>query len=226
MRNVFNFLAAFTAEYYYAITYPFISKIFHPKIYRHPHPKGTIVLVGCWFNANVYHNSWVSYLESQGFRTYLLNLPFAREDFTTTTKRLARFIAKHRLKNYTIVGISSGVLVCWNYLTTYKKWSEIHKFISIGGPVQGTITAWGIIFCSKGRDMVPGSPFIKYLQSKRIPKGKMVTLTAKFDELVPAKYAKLKGIKNYSLSGWGHNSFHLSNKDTYSIIVKLAGEKR
>jgi pimeloyl-ACP methyl ester carboxylesterase len=168
---------------------------------------------------------WVSYLERLGFRTYLVDLPFAREDFDTSTKRLAEFIDKHRLKKYTIVGISSGVLVCWNYLTANNKWNEIHRFVSIGGPVQGTITAWLIPFTSKGRDMIPGSTFIKKLHSKKFPKKKMITLTAKWDELVPFKYATLDGIKNYRLSGWGHNSFHLSSKDTYQIIAKIAGEK-
>jgi pimeloyl-ACP methyl ester carboxylesterase len=223
MKNFLNLVSSFTREYYLAITYPFVAWVVHPKVYHHPSPKGTIVLVGCWFNSNVYHNIWVSYLEKAGFRTYLLDLPFAREDFDTTTKRLAQFIARHRLKNYTIVGISSGVLVCWNYLTTYKKWSEVHRFISIGGPVQGTITAWLITFTSKGRAMVPGSAFIKKLHKEPFPKYKMITLTAKHDELVPYKYAKLDGVRNYRLSGWGHNSFHLSSKDTYQIIAKIAG---
>lgn len=226
MEDVLSAVTTFTKEYYLAITYPFVKWFHHPKVYRHPRPKKTIVLVGCWFNANTYHKKWVSYLEKEGFRTYLLDLPFARENFETTTKRLADFIAKHRLKDYTIVGISSGVLVCWNYLTEYNKWDGIHRFISIGGPVQGTITAWLIMFTSKGRDMIPGSAFIKKLHNRNFPKHKMVTLTARADELVPYKYARMDGVKNYQLSGWGHNSFHLSSKDTYQIIARIAGEKR
>lgn len=228
MKDLWSLIVSVSSESYYAITYPFIKLFLHPKIYRHPHPKRTIVLVGCWFNANVYHNMWVSYLEKEGFRTYLVDLPFAREDFDTTTKRLAQFISRHELKKYTLVGISSGVLVCWNYLSTYKKWNEIHRFISIGGPVQGTIIAWLITFTSKGRAMVPGSTFIKKLHNIPFPKQKMITLTAKHDELVPYSYsyARLDGVKNYQLFGWGHNSFHLKSKDTYQIIAKIAGEKK
>jgi pimeloyl-ACP methyl ester carboxylesterase len=225
MRNSWNLVTSFTKEYYLAITYPFVTWFLHPKIYRNPRPKGTILLVGCWFNANVYHNIWVSYLEKLGFRTYFLDLPFARENFDATTRRLAQFISRHKLKNYTIVGVSSGVLVCWNYLSTYKKWNKIHKFISMGGPVQGTITAWLITFTSKGRAMVPRSGFIKKLHSAPFPKQKMITLTAKSDELVPFKYATMDGVTNYQLSGWGHNSFHLDSKDTYEIIAKIAGGK-
>lgn len=224
MKDFWNFTTSFTKEYSLAITYPFVKWFHHPQVYRNPEPRGTIVLVGCWFNANTYHKTWVSYLEKEGFRTYLLDLPFARENFNKTSKRLAHFIARHKIRDYTIVGISSGVLVCWNYLSSYHKWREIHRFISIGGPVQGTITAWLITFTSKGRAMLPGSRFIKKLQSRPFPKEKMVTLTARADELVPYKYAKLKGVKNYRLSGWGHNSFHLSSKDTYQIIAKIAGE--
>ena len=223
MRNSWNLISSFIKEYYLAITYPFVAWFFHHEIYRNPRPKTTILLVGCWFNSNVYHNKWVSYLEKFGFRTYFLNLPFARENFDATTKRLAQFISRHKLKNYTIVGVSSGVLVCWNYLSTYKKWNNIHKFISIGGPVQGTITAWLITFTSKGRAMVPRSGFIKKLHSVPFPKQKMITLTAKSDELVPFKYATIDGVKNYQLSGWGHNSFHLSSIDTYQVIAKIAG---
>lgn len=222
MKNVWHTVSLLAKEYYLAITYPFVSFFLHPKMYRTRYPKGTIVLVGCWFNANIYHALWVSYLEKMGFRTYLLNLPFAREDFDTTAKRLEQFITHHRLKNYTLAGISSGVLVCWDYLTIHNKWSEIHRFISIGGPVQGTITAWLIIFTSKGRAMVPGSPFIKMLQGKPFPKKKMITLTARWDELVPFKYAQLTGVRNYQLSGWGHNSFHLKSEETYKIIATIA----
>ncbi len=224
MKNTWNMLATFSKEYYLAITYPFVKWFLHPNIYRNPQPKGTIILVGCWFNANTYHKYWVSFLEKVGFRTFLIDLPFARESFDTTTKRLASFIADHGLENYTIVGISSGVLVCWNYLTEYKKWDEIHRFISIGGPVQGTITAWLITFTSKGRAMVPGSRFIKKLHKKPFPKEKMVTLTARSDELVPYKYARMDGVKNYQLPSWGHNSFHLKSSDTYEIIAEIAGE--
>jgi len=223
MKDAWDLVSSFSKEYSLAITYPFVKWFHHPVVYRNPQPRGTIVLVGCWFNANTYHKTWVSYLEKLGFRTYLLDLPFAREDFGATTKRLKQFISKNRIKNYTIVGISSGVLVCWNYLTKYHKWKEIHRFISIGGPVQGTITAWLITFTSKGRDMVPGSAFLRRLHSKHFPKKKMITLTARADELVPYKYARLDGVKNYKMSGWGHNSFHLDSKDTYQIIAKIAG---
>jgi len=225
MEEMWSAVTTFTKEYSLAITYPFVKWFHNPTIYRNPQPRGTIVLVGCWFNANTFHKTWVSFLEKAGFRTYLIDLPFAREDFDTTSKRLARFIDKHNLKDYTIVGISSGVLVCWNFLTTYNKWKEIHRFISIGGPVQGTIAAWLITFTSKGRAMVPGSSFIKKLHSKPFPKKKMITLTARADELVPYRYARLDGVKNYRMSGWGHNSFHLSSKDTYQIIAKIAGDK-
>ena len=226
MKKVFFLLQ----EYSYSIIYPIlalISLFYIPKVKHNPHAKkGTIVIVFCWFTPNIIHYKWVSYLERKGFRTYLINLPLLFEDFPTTAKRLDRSLAHYKLKDYTLVGISTGALVCLYYLHAYKKWNQIHKFISIGGPLHGTPRARLLSFVKKGRDMRPDSKFIKELMRIRIPTNKMVTLSIVYDELVPRDYSKVENGISYVLPIWGHNRFHLNSEKTYDLIAHLAESKK
>ncbi|HSX09544.1 MAG TPA: hypothetical protein VLF93_05290 [Candidatus Saccharimonadales bacterium] len=220
--SVFRLLSFLLKEAYYAITYPFISLFLSDEVYRPANPKRTIVLVTCWFNKNLYHNHWATYLGHKGYQVYLVHLPFLNENFPTTVLRLKEYIARRKLKNYTLVGISTGALVCLYYLQFYKKWNTIHRFISLGGPLHGTITAWLIAFLGKGRDMVPGSSFIKEFEKYTFPKNKMVTISAWGDELVPPRYNKIKGIRSYIIPIWGHNLLHLRAQEPYDLIAKIA----
>jgi pimeloyl-ACP methyl ester carboxylesterase len=224
MRKLFLFLFDFTIECYLLISYPIYVLFHNATIYRHVHPKGTIVLVSCWFNRNHYHDTWISYLEKKGFHTYYIFLPLLFDNFQTTVAKLDKQLSRLRLKNYTLVGISTGALVCLYYLTFYKKWHTIHKFISIGGPLHGTIAALGIAFTEKGRAMLPWSSFIKTIQKITVPPHKMITFSARFDELVPRKSTQMRGNTTYIINVWGHNRFHLDNKETYDLIAKIAGK--
>lgn len=224
-----SMILAFFRECGYGLRYPFVallSYFYHPQWYQNPHPtKGTIIMVFCWFTPNNAHYKWVSYLEKAGYRTYLVNVPLLFEDFDATAKRLEQFIIEHNCKNYTLVGISTGALVCWYFLHVYGKWHEIHRFISLGGPVHGTPTAWFISYAKKGRDMLPGSRFIRQLENTPILPKKIVTLSAAWDELVPRKNSQLNNTVSYILPILGHNKFHLGSKEVYELIAKLAEEK-
>jgi pimeloyl-ACP methyl ester carboxylesterase len=213
-------------EYSYGIVYPFVALIslfYQPTRYHNvTTSKGTIIMVFCWFTPNVSHYKWVFYLEGKGYRTYLLNLPLLFEDFHKSAERLNKFVTEYKLKKYTLVGISTGAVVCLYFLHTFKKWNEIHKFINIGGPMHGTPTARLISFAGKGRDILPGSMFIRKLQKKAIPPKKMVTITAAYDELVPLNYSYMKGDRHYTIPVWGHNRLHFSCRKTYELIAKIA----
>lgn len=216
---------SFFYEFYFGLTYPITSLFLHPKTYHNPHPRGTILLVSCWFNKNLHHNEWVAYLEKKGFRTHLLHLPFMHEGFSLTAARLEKYISEHKLKNYTLVGISTAALVSLYFLYRYKRWDTIHKFISLGGPLHGTPMAWFISFTEKGHDMLPSSRFIKEVENKQIPPNKMVTISAVGDELVPQKSNYIQGVKHYIIPIWGHNNLHLSTRETYEVILKVASSK-
>lgn len=218
----------FITEYGHGAIYPvtaIISLVYHPKLYRNPHPKGTIILVFCWFTPNIAHNVWVNYLEREGFRTYLVHLPLLFEDFAASAGRLKQFILRHNIKKYTLVGLSTGAVVCLFFLDEFKKWHDVNRFISVGGPLHGTPYAKFISFCGKGRDLLPGSAFLKQLGKIVVPLGKMATISVVYDELIPRKSNKWKGAVSYVIPGWGHNSFHLTRSEAYELIAGFARAK-
>jgi len=204
------------------LNYPFLWLFYHPKIKRMESPKGVIVIIECWFTFNPYHKVWCTYLEKKGYRTLLVRLPFMFDSFEISAKKLAQYIKARQLTNYTLVGISTGALVGLCYLNCHKKWKEVNNFISIGGPLHGTLSALFIALFVKGRAMLPGSAFLKNLHSYPIPQGKMITVSAEVDELVSKSSNKTKGAKSYIVSIWGHNRIHLGSRTTYDLIAKLA----
>ncbi len=210
-------------ELHYFFTYPIINFLKFPKKPSTlQHSKGTIVIVECWFQSNAYHALWQNYLEKKGFQTYLLSFNDMDEGFESTAKKLNLQIESLGIKNFSLVGISTGAIVCLEYLTRFEKWKSIKKFISVGGPLRGTPAAWLICFTKKGREMTPHSQLIQNLSQRSIPKNKMVTLSASHDEFIPLKNSILEGIPSHIIQIYGHNFFHLDHKDTYDLIAKLS----
>jgi pimeloyl-ACP methyl ester carboxylesterase len=210
-------------ELHYFFTYPIINFLKHPQKSSTLLPsKGTIVIVECWFQSNEYHLLWQNYLEKKGFRTHLLTFNDMNESFASTAKKLNFQIESLGIKNFSLVGISTGAIVCLEYLTQFEKWKSIKKFISVGGPLRGTPAAWLISFTKKGRDMTPDSQLIHNLSQRYIPKNKMVTLSASHDELIPLKNSVLEGVPSYIIHVYGHNFFHLDHKNTYDLIAELS----
>ncbi len=210
-------------ELHYFFTYPIINWVINPKKPNPPkEPKGVIVIVECWFQNNDYHKLWQGYLERKGFKTYLLSYTKMDEDFKVTAEKLDRDIKNLKIENFTLVGISTGSLVCLEYLNTFSGWEKINKFVSVGAPLHGTKTALLLGFTKKGRDMLPNSKYIKNLLKQPVPKEKMITLSASHDEFVPLKSSVLQGVPSQIINVYGHNFFHLNHKETYDLIGRFA----
>ncbi|MBI5122396.1 hypothetical protein HZA75_00900 [Candidatus Roizmanbacteria bacterium] len=222
MKLFLRIVKAFLAEQYFLLSYP-VAKWFVQNIpYQAKNYKATIVFVECWFQKNPYHRKWSTYMEENGYRTILLHFSNMNESFEDTAKRLRDQLESMDLKNYTLVGISSGAVLCLYYLNHYHKWRDMHRFVSVGGPLKGTKLAWAIAFTKKGKDLVPNSHFLQKLLSHDFPKEKMTTISAEVDELVPLSSTTLPEVESYVLPVDGHNVFHLSFKKTYDLIAKLS----
>lgn len=210
-------------ELHYFFSYPIINFLIVPKKSAVPtHPKGTIVIVECWFLPNSYHALWQNYLEKKGYQTFLLTYTDMNESFEITAAKLNSQIKELKIENFTLVGISTGAIVCLEYLQIYKKWDTVKLFISVAGPLHGSIIAWLISFTRKGRDIVPGSHFLKKLSLQKIVSKKMVTLSALHDEFIPVKNSAWEGVPSHVIDVYGHNFFHLDHKKTYDLIAQLA----
>ncbi|HEX8931745.1 MAG TPA: hypothetical protein VF810_01160 [Patescibacteria group bacterium] len=221
MRLFLILFRAFLTEQYYMLTYP-VASLFVRNIPKPSNYKATIIFVECWFQKNPYHRKWSAYLEEKGYRIILLHFANMYESYEQTAQKLNNTLQSMDLKNYTLVGISSGAVLCLYYLDHFNHWGDIKTFISVGGPFRGTYLAWTIAFTKKGRSLLPGSKFLEELSKQDFPKNKMVTFSAEIDELVPRSSSTIPGVKSYILPANGHNVFHLSYQKTYDLIAELA----
>ncbi len=210
-------------EFFLVIYYPFasIANIFFRGDAKKTDKK-TIVMVERWFNSNPMHKFWKRYLEEQGFDVYLINFPIYKGTFEKSAALLAEYIESLNLKNFTLVGISSGGITSLLYLEQYKGWEKADKFISLGAPFKGTPKAFFISFVKSGFELLPGSGFMRKFKNLEITnKNKIICLRAKMDEMVPDWSSSIDGTRTETLDVIGHNKFHLDSKETYEKIREL-----
>jgi hypothetical protein len=224
VKQLFDNGSDILKESFLALTYPFIF-FYKPKITRHAHPHGTILLVEKWFVQNPYHRLWVNYLENKGFNTHIINFPLYQTSFENSAHQLKEYIEKNNLKNITLVGISCGGIVCLYYLEKLNGWDNIKNCIFIGSPLHGTPLARALTYWKAGRELVSNSNFFRNLHKEPIQHPeKLVCLSAKYDEMVPAWSSTLDGVKQHIIPTIGHNNFHLDCKKTYDMVASIAKE--
>lgn len=210
-------------ELHYFFSYPLINFLISKKDARKPvMSKDVIIIVECWFQSNSYHKLWKNYLEKKGFKTHILTFTDMNESFDKTAKKLNEQIEKLQKERFVLVGISTGALLCLEYLHNYNTWNKVKRFISVAGPLHGTKSALFISFIRKGRDILPRSKFLQRLSKSPIVKEKMVTLSALHDEFVPLDSSTWNGVPSEVIKVYGHNFFHLDHKETYDLIAKLS----
>jgi triacylglycerol lipase len=182
-----------------------------------------IVIVEHWFSQNPYHLLMKLYLERKGFKVYMLNYSILKNDFHTSARKLARFINQRHLRGITLVGISFGGIDGYYYLQKLGGYSKVKRFISIGTPFKGTPWAYFPFMFKSCQQMFPGSEFVKFLNSEpaKYPQ-KIITLSARFDEMVPAQSSRLPKVSNKTINTVGHNKLHIISKGTFTTIPSLA----
>lgn len=182
----------------------------------------TIVIVERWLAINLSHLYWKYYLEKKGFKVYLINFPLWYKDFKNSAKTLSYYMKEKDIHNATIVGISSGAITSLLYLENHNGWERVDKLITIGTPFKGTWAALFLSFLFSGRELLPGSRFVKYLNSIKVHNTeKIYCFKAKFDEMVPTG-STLPGASRIIMNVVGHNNLHIRVRSTYRKIASLA----
>lgn len=205
-----------------AVSYP-VWRIYNPEIPLNYDAKQTILIVERWFNTNGLHKLWVKYLTDKGFAVHMVNFPIQHGTFEESAKKLHEYIEQHKLKNFTLVGISGGGLTCYLYLQHHNGWQKAKRFISLGTAFYGTPMALFISFIKSGRELLPTSNFIKKIKQENVQHPEKITnIVAKFDELSPRNSTLLPGAKHIIIDVFGHNNFHLDTKRTYDVVARLA----
>ncbi len=118
-------------------------------------------------------------------------------------KKLEKIIRKNfKNKKIILLGFSMGGLIAIKYAKD-NNWENIEKIITFASPFKGSPTAKDYSFLPGAVDMAPKSKLLKELY-KRVPKNKVICLTAKKDELVDNTKNFLPGSKHIILSVEGH----------------------
>lgn len=202
-----------------------ICKLFIDLDYPSPNQntdKPTVILVERWFRRNILHVFYKKYLEKQGLRVFSINTPLFYGDFDSAAKKLEELIEKNHLNKIVLVGISGGGVTSLQYLQFYRGWEKVILFISLAAPLKGTwLAKFGPPFKSI-QEMLPDSEFMRKLHSEKlIHPEKIVTISAKYDQMVPRRYNSLAGVKNIIFDIFGHNLIHTIYTPTFNLTYEL-----
>ena len=185
--------------------------------------KPTIVIVERWFNENVLHVYWKKYLESKGFRVYLLNFYLPQGTFEQSAEKLKQFIDAEKLENIVLVGISGGGLTSLLYLQEHGGWQQVAKFVPVGTPFRGTKFAMAVSFVRSGRELMPGSKLIKKISQMKIDHlSRIICIRAKHEGIIPGNSNFIAGAKCELVDVYGHNALHMVTRKAYDDIARIA----
>lgn len=205
------------------IGYPLSFMVKQPSNTKQDINKPTILIVERWFNHNLFHNQWISYLRGKGFNVFFVNFPIYQGTFAESSVLLKRYISEKKLEDITLVGISSGGVTSLLYLEEQNGWQHVKKFIAVGSPLKGNSMSLFICFIYSARELLPWSSFVTKLKGMDISHPeRTVCIRAKFDQLVPKSSSILAGVKEKVIPVIGHNNFHLHCRKTYEAIAEEA----
>lgn len=157
----------------------------------------------------VYWNVFRRRLERDGFQAFTLTLPgLALQDIRTSSRMLERRIeevlAATGSEELDLIGHSLGGLAMRYYLQVLTSDPPVGRCATLGTPHQGTLSALPALMRPAGRQMVPGSVFLRELEAHPLP-SPWVNVYAPRDSLVvPYSNAHLPGAENHKLTFGGH----------------------
>ena len=129
-----------------------------------------ILIHGLWDNPNVFNNLSRE-LKKQGFRVFIPHLPhkLGNVSISILAEMLNDYILKEigLEKSIDLLGFSMGGLISRFWLKNMGGWKITRRFISVGSPHRGTLTAqfipaWLLVGIS---EMKKGSTFLKDLNN-------------------------------------------------------------
>ncbi|MDP3987718.1 MAG: hypothetical protein Q8P80_01080 [Candidatus Levybacteria bacterium] len=193
------------------------------KVNKKPSRKKPIVFVHGWLNQNLLYYFLKRHLEKQGYQVYMTNFGLLTGDINQNAYLLSNFFEKKKLKNTILIGASLGSLIGFHYLQELEGWNRVEKFIAIGGPFMGFPLAKLFFFLKSGKQMSPNSKYLKDLFNKYVKNiEKIVCISSKYDEIVPANSSKIKGARSETLKIVGHVNLLAFSSQVYKLITNYA----
>lgn len=189
-----------------------------------PTIKSPVLIVTGGFTAAILYFPFKKYLEAKGFEVHVINFS-STKGIEYSAKNISDYLEKHNLSNVILVGISTGALASYVYLNKMEGWNKTKKFISIAGPFRGSFWAYFTVFSKTGRELLPGSRFMKYFETiENMHTERTYTIHAEKDELVPSWSSKIPSKKTIVIPLYGHVRVHSFSKETFETVAKIAGE--
>lgn len=209
--------------------------IFHPLLgilnyilpFKHINPskKPPIILVERWFTRNPLHYCMKLYLEKKGFTVYCVNFSLLNGNFKSSAQDLRDYIEERHLKDVILVGISSGGLTCYQYLTDYDGWKRVRMCIGVGAPFQGAKLGFMLIGLRVKKELDPCGKYIQSVLKKPMQNGsKIFSLMAVSDQMVGHKNSYLPGSHKIIIDVAGHNLLHTVWIPTFRKVAELSSK--
>lgn len=187
-----------------------------------PTVKNPIIIVTGGFTAAILYLPFKKHLEAKGFEVHVINFS-STKGIEFSAKNLSEYLDKNHLTNVVLVGISTGSIASYVYLNKMDGWEKTKRFISIAGPFRGTFLAYFSIFSKTGRELLPGSSFMKHFETiKNLHTERTYTIHAEKDELVPFWSSKIPCKETIIIPVYGHVRVHSFSKETFDTVAKIA----
>ena len=187
------------------INYLLSEKIVHKKG-KH----GPLIVVGGVAGFWSYKHLF-PYLIERDVEFYVVDFSWKGGSIDEYTETLRKFIAKHNIRNFVLVGYSMGGLVVTRFLQKYDS-KILKKVISLGAPYYGNWMSSVFFWNKTYRDMLPSSHIVHELKNYKPPKDKLVCVYSPKDQYIATGNAVLHGSEAIEISVPGHNRFLQSHK--------------
>ncbi|MHB8585022.1 MAG: esterase/lipase family protein [Thermoplasmatota archaeon] len=180
---------------------------------RTPSRRPTVVLVpGAFGQDFVYWNIVRRALDEQGIRSHTITFPrLTLSDLTTSARRLASRLDVIRAAEgdpeIVLVAHSLGGLISRYYLNFLRQDADVRLLMCLGVPHRGTVAAATGVLLKGARQALPGSPFLKRLNSVAHRGPPILNIYSSSDFVVfPQSSAKLEvpGVVNVDVPLVGH----------------------
>ncbi|MBP9798065.1 hypothetical protein KBC70_02860 [Candidatus Woesebacteria bacterium] len=184
--------------------------------------KSPIILVERWFIRNPLHYCMKIYLERRGFAVYSVSFPLMTGNFEKSARDLKTFIDDKKLDDVILVGISSGGLTCYQYLTDFDGWKKTKLCIGVGAPFQGAKQAHLLYGFEIKKELDPQGKYIQSILKKPMKHGdRIYSIVAELDQAVGHENSYLPGSQKVVIDVAGHNLLHTIWLPTFRKVTEL-----
>lgn len=229
-KEGYKALVGFILEYVYVIAHlvllvaDYIISLFQsitPKISSSQYNRNPIILIHGYLMRGLVMYPIKRRLNKDGYKNVYLftySPPWLNiDDFSRQLRDKIEFVKKEAgAEKVDLICHSMGGLVALNYINNLDGAKIVNRLITLGTPFGGS-KLWSFSIGKCGKEMKPGSEFLKKLSMP--PAGiKTTAIYTTFDEMViPYEYSKLEGADNVEMKYIGHVGL-LFNGKVYGII--------